>query len=59
MSGFERQFDQFGQLQNYERLGPNIIILYFLNTVVVVNLIEEEFIALHQAPLQDAAAADE
>ena len=42
----ERQFDQFGTLQAYERLGPNILLLYFADAVVVVNLIEEEFIVL-------------
>jgi hypothetical protein len=40
------QFDQFGDLQAYERLSPNILLLYFPEVVVVVNLVEEEFIVL-------------
>ena len=42
----ERQFDQFGPLQGYERIEPNIVLLYFVDVVVVVNLVEEEFIVL-------------
>jgi len=41
-----RQFDQFGPLQAYEYLEPNVILLYFVDAVVVVNLEEEEFIVL-------------
>ncbi len=41
-----RQFDQFGPLQAYEYLEPNVILLYFVDAVVVVNLVEEEFIVL-------------
>ena len=44
MSG--RQFDQFRTLQSYEYLGPNVILLYFADAVVIVNLVEEEFIVL-------------
>ena len=41
-----RQFDQFGPLQAYKYLEPNVILLYFVDAVVVVNLVEEEFIVL-------------
>ena len=44
MSG--RQFDQFGPLQAYEYLEPNVVLLYFADAVVVVNIVEEEFIVL-------------
>jgi hypothetical protein len=42
----ERQFDQFGVLQAYEYLEPNVVLLYFPEVVIVVNLVEEEFIVL-------------
>ena len=56
-----RQFDQFGALQAYEYLEPNVILLYFPTAVVIVNLVEEEFIVLHAnaQPAQPRPEADE
>ncbi len=40
------QFEQFGELQSYEYLEPNLVLLYFPEAVIVVNLVEEAFIVL-------------